>query len=103
MSMSVGNYMDTFNPLKENPKRWVNDVFNAQCKRAGVSCMVGMNPQTYNRFYGLKNVGKKLVRVEYDRRVIFLEPGESIILEVAHTLSGVELALPYVDALNNGL
>lgn len=103
MTLEIGTYYARTNPMQDNPGQQVNRIFNDLCTKAGVSCLIGMNPSDFTRFYVLKNVGKKLVRIEYDSRIMFLEPGEHIQINIIHDLRGNEICIPQVDALNNGL
>lgn len=79
--------------------KYMTDVFNAICTEEGVQCTVQMCPQTFRQMYIFTNFGDRLVKIEWNEEVRFIEPGESVTL---YTDSSLKQHLPLIKALNNG-
>lgn len=90
-----------YNPISET---WYvdgpADALKAMCRRADVELKL---VSTWDRSAAqFKNVGTKLVRVSDTIKTNFLEPGETLTLELNCRLDGPNI-IPQVVALNNGV
>jgi len=90
-----------YNPISET---WYvdgpADALKAMCRRADVELKL---INTYDRSAAwFKNAGTKLVRVSDSTKTNFLEPGETLTLDLNGQLSGAVM-IPQVVALNNGV
>lgn len=89
---------DTLNPFgSRSVGKYMSDVFNAYCSEMGVQCTVMMDPHDYKQIYAFKNLGDRLVKIEYNFELHFIEPKESLILKT----HGGEI--PKITLLNNGV
>jgi hypothetical protein len=83
--------------------KYVTNTFNAICSEAGVECTVTMDPNDYQLLYYFRNVGDRLVKIEWNNEVRFIEPGESVTLKANTILIDSPSALPNITPLNNGV
>lgn len=80
--------------------KYMTRTFNAICSEAGVQCTVAMDPSDYQQIYHFKNLGDRLVKIEWNDEVRFIEPGESVTLKTRG--SSIHQEIPSITPLNNG-
>ena len=76
------------------------DALKAMCIHAGVEFKIAASwDRSAAQF---KNIGTKLVRISDTTKTNFLEPGETLTLDLNCRLDGADM-IPEVVALNNGV
>ncbi len=83
--------------------KYMSNQFNAYCSEAGVQCIVTMDPRDFQQLFQFKNLGDKLILIEWNRGEFhYLEPHESLVCKVPQGMDGMS-RIPRITSLNNGV
>lgn len=85
--------------------KYMTRQFNAYCSESGVQCTVQMDPHDFQQIFIFKNLGDRLVKIEWGTEVRFIEPHEHTTVKVSahNALDQYWNHIPRVTVLNNGL
>src|SRR5216684_1156889 len=106
INRSYYQYSTALNPLgADGVGKYMTRQFNEYCSEAGVQCTVQMDPNDFQQIFIFKNLGDRLVKIEWGTEVRFIEPKEYTIVKARDTsvLDGNWNYIPRVTVLNNGL
>ena len=89
-------------PASGGVGKYMTRQFNAYCSEAGVQCTTQMYPIDYQKIFMFKNLGNRLVKIEWGTEVHFIEPHEHIVVKANPLLDENWNHIPRVTVLNGG-
>lgn len=95
--------LDSLAPASSSAGKYMTTDLNRYCTQAGVQCTVQMDPTDFQQIFIFKNLGNRLVKIEWGTEARFLEPGEHTTVKASGLLNQEWGYMPRITALNGGL